>query len=71
MPGAVPRTSTFALANATMPHILALADKGWQEACRQDPHLAQGLSTHEGRLLSPAVGEALGLEAEQPEAALA
>ncbi len=70
MPGAVPRTSTFALTNATMPHVLALADKGWQRACTDDAHLAEGLSVHEGRLLSPAVGEALGIEAGRPDEVL-
>lgn len=45
MPGAVPRTSTFALTNATMPYVLALADKGWRQACRDDAALATGLST--------------------------
>ncbi len=70
MPGAVPRTSTFALANATMPHVVALADKGWRQACADDPHLAAGLSTHEGRLLNPAVGDALEIASEEPRAAL-
>ncbi|HET7074185.1 MAG TPA: alanine dehydrogenase, partial [Mycobacterium sp.] len=52
MPSAVPKTSTFALTNATMPYVLKLADHGWQAACRSDPALAKGLSTHEGMLLS-------------------
>ncbi|MDT5351307.1 MAG: alanine dehydrogenase, partial [Mycobacterium sp.] len=52
MPSAVPRTSTFALTNATMPYVLTLADHGWQAACRSDPALAKGLSTHDGALLS-------------------
>ncbi|QCO56272.1 alanine dehydrogenase [Pseudorhodobacter turbinis] len=61
MPGAVARTATLALGNATMPFMLALADKGWKEACRQDPHLLAGLNTHQGHITYPAVGEALGL----------
>ena len=47
MPGAVPRTSTYALTNATMPYVLKLADKGWKAACQADSALAKGLSTHE------------------------
>ncbi|MEM7507088.1 MAG: alanine dehydrogenase [Pseudomonadota bacterium] len=62
MPGAVARTSTIALTNATMPHLLALADKGWAEACRADPHLANGLNVHAGKLTYFAVGEALGID---------
>jgi alanine dehydrogenase len=61
MPGAVPRTSTFALNNATLPHVLALADKGWQQAIGDDPHLAAGLNVCHGRLTYPAVAESLGL----------
>ena len=71
MPGAVPRTSTFALTNATMPYVLKLADKGWREACRSDPALAKGLSTHEGMLLCEQVGEALNLPATDPTTLLA
>ncbi len=48
MPGAVARTSTFALNNATLPHALALADKGWLAAMRDDPHLRHGLNAGEG-----------------------
>ncbi|WP_022704644.1 alanine dehydrogenase [Pseudorhodobacter ferrugineus] len=61
MPGAVARTSTLALANATMPFMLALADKGWKQACADDKHLLAGLNTHAGHLTYAAVGEALGL----------
>ena len=67
MPGAVARTSTIALGNATMPYMLALADRGWQGAVEADPHLRAGLSTHRGRLTSPPVGAALGIEAITPE----
>ncbi len=70
MPGAVARTSTQALGNATLPFMLALADRGWRQALLEDPHLRAGLSTHGGRLTSPPVGEALGLEAITPDQAL-
>lgn len=66
MPGAVPRTSTFALTNATMPYVLKLADKGWQDACAADPALAKGLSTHGGKLLSEAVAKDLELPYTDP-----
>lgn len=62
MPGAVARSSTIALTNATMPHLLALADKGWAQACRDDEHLADGLNVHAGKLTYFAVGEALGID---------
>ncbi|MEQ5871133.1 alanine dehydrogenase [Sagittula sp. NFXS13] len=70
MPGAVARTSTIALGNATMPYMLALADKGWRTACKADPHLAAGLNVHAGQLTNAPVGEALGIEAITPEMAL-
>lgn len=70
MPGAVPRTSTFALTNATMPYVLKLADKGWRGACKSDPALAKGLSTHEGLLLCEQVGEALQLPTTDPASLL-
>jgi alanine dehydrogenase len=60
MPGAVARTSTWALNNATLPFALALADKGWRAACRDDAHLAQGLNVHEGQLTHEAVALSLG-----------
>lgn len=62
MPGAVARTSTIALGNATMPFMLALADKGWKRACADDPHLMHGLNIHAGKLTYAAVGEALGMD---------
>ncbi|MGR3756165.1 MAG: alanine dehydrogenase, partial [Tranquillimonas sp.] len=71
MPGAVPRSATIALGNATMPYLLALADKGWRQACIEDPHLRAGLNVQAGRLTNLAVGAALGLDAVTPEAALA
>ena len=61
MPGAVARTSTQALGNATMPFMLALADKGWKRACAEDRHLLAGLNVHAGKLTYEAVGVALGL----------
>jgi alanine dehydrogenase len=61
MPGAVARTSTQGLGNATLPFLLALADKGWRRACAEDPHLLAGLNVHDGHLTYAAVGEALGL----------
>ena len=61
MPGAVARTSTQGLGNATLPFLLALADKGWRRACAEDPHLMAGLNVHAGHLTYAAVGEALGL----------
>ena len=63
MPGAVPNTSTYALTNATMPYAVALADKGWQQACRDDQSLAYGLNTHAGKLTNAPVGEATGIDA--------
>ncbi len=62
MPGAVARTSTIALGNATMPFMLALASKGWKQACADDPHLKAGLNVHAGKLTYAAVGEALGID---------
>jgi electron transfer flavoprotein beta subunit len=71
MPGAVPRTSTLALGNATMPFMLALANKGWKKACEDDPHLLNGLNTHAGHLTYYAVGKALGIDVLAPKLALA
>jgi alanine dehydrogenase len=71
MPGAVARTSTIALGNATLPFLVALADNGWRAACLADPHLAAGLNVHAGRLTYGAVGEALGIEAVPVERVLA
>jgi alanine dehydrogenase len=61
MPGAVARTSTQALGNATLPFLMALADKGWKQACADDRHLLNGLNVHAGKLTYEAVGQALGL----------
>jgi len=61
MPGAVARTSTLALGNATLPFLMALANKGWRQACADDAHLLAGLNTHKGHLTYAAVGTALDL----------
>jgi alanine dehydrogenase len=61
MPGAVPRTSTFALNNVTLPFVLALADLGWQKALQNDPHLCAGLNVCAGAVTHPAVAQALRL----------
>jgi alanine dehydrogenase len=71
MPGAVARTSTFALNNATLPFILALADKGPKQAMLDDPHLLAGLNVHQGKITYAAVGEALGLDNVEARTALA
>ena len=70
MPGAVPNTSTYALTNATLPYTVALANKGWVQACRDDRSLALGLNTHDGRLTNGPVGEAVGIDAITVEEAL-
>ncbi|MFA7588067.1 MAG: alanine dehydrogenase, partial [Novosphingobium sp.] len=62
MPGAVARTSTYALNNVTLPHVLRMADLGWRGAMQANPHLANGLNIHAGRVTHPAVAEALGLD---------
>ncbi len=66
MPGAVARTSTIALGNATLPFMLALADKGWKQACIDDEHLLAGLNVHAGQLTYYAVGKALGIDVVSP-----
>ena len=71
MPGAVPRTSTYALNNATLPYVLALADRGYKEAMRRDPHLLAGLNVHEGRITCREVAEALEYPYQEPAKALA
>jgi alanine dehydrogenase len=63
MPGAVPRTSTLALTNATLPYVRALADLGWQAALRRDAGLAAGLNVHAGEITHDVVAKALGLTA--------
>ena len=61
MPGAVPHTSTYALTNVTLPYALALADKGWKQACIDDHPLSLGLNVHEGDVVYGAVAQEFGL----------
>jgi alanine dehydrogenase len=70
MPGAVPRTSTYALNNATLPFTLALADKGWRRALADDPHLKNGLNVAAGKVTYKAVARALGLSYTPPDAVI-
>ncbi len=70
MPGGVPRTSTFALNNATLPFTLALADKGWQRALSEDLHLRNGLNVAFGKITCRPVAEALGYKYVPPEAVM-
>jgi alanine dehydrogenase len=62
MPGAVSRTSTLALTNATFPYAMKLANADWKEACRADPALALGLNVVSGKVTYPGVAEAFGFE---------
>jgi alanine dehydrogenase len=62
MPGAVARTSTFALNNATIRHAVALADKGWKQACKDDVHLKHGLNVCQGKVTYEAVAHDLGID---------
>jgi alanine dehydrogenase len=62
MPGSVPNTSTYALTNVTMPYAVAIADKGWRQALRDDASLARGLNVHDGRVTYAEVAEAHGLD---------
>jgi alanine dehydrogenase len=71
MPGAVARTSTFALNNATLPFVLDLADKGWRRALADDPHLRAGLNIQDGRVTHEAVARDLGLDFTPPTQLLA
>jgi alanine dehydrogenase len=71
MPGAVSRTSTLALTNATFPYALTLANKGWMAACRDDRALALGVNVVDGRITYPGVAEAFGLEFTPVEQTLA
>ncbi|WP_438466563.1 alanine dehydrogenase [Marinomonas sp. PE14-40] len=71
MPGAVPRTSTFALNNATLPYIIALANKGYKAALADDAHLLNGLNVHKGLVTCRSVADNLGFEYVDPEEALA
>ncbi|MGX7950955.1 alanine dehydrogenase [Tsuneonella sp. HG249] len=62
MPGAVARTSTYALNNVTLPHALRMAEMGWKEALRANPHLAEGLNVHAGKVTYKAVADELGYD---------
>jgi alanine dehydrogenase len=64
IPGAVPHTSTLALTNATLRYALALADKGWRQACKEDTALAKGLNIVEGKVTYKAVADVFGLPYE-------
>jgi alanine dehydrogenase len=66
MPGGVPRTSTLALTNATLPYAMQLANKGWKRALRDNPALLKGLNMTEGRLTYPGVAEAFGMSYDDP-----
>jgi len=70
MPGAVARTSTFALNNATLGHGLALANKGWRQAMRDDAHLKAGLNVCQGHVTYAAVAQALGYQAVSADQAV-
>ena len=67
MPGAVPRTSTYALNNATLPFVIALANKGTRDALNSDPHLANGLTVAEGKIAHQAVADDLGMAFSLPD----
>ena len=71
MPGGVPRTSTYALNNATLPYVLALANKGWQQALKDDAHLRNGLNVAAGKVTCREVANDLGYACHAPEALLA
>jgi alanine dehydrogenase len=70
MPGAVPITSTYALTNATLPYVLALADFGVAEAARRDPGLKLGINVAAGVVTHPAVAEGVGVQYTPPEQVL-
>ena len=61
MPGAVARTSTIALNNVTLPYVIELAERGWYNAIKRNPHFANGLNVHDGKIMHPGVAEALDL----------
>ncbi len=67
MPGGVPRTSTLALTNATLPYAVTLADKGWRRACADDPALARGINVVDGTITHPGVAEAFEMRSEDVE----
>src|SRR5690606_30144031 len=70
MPGGVARTSTYALNNATLPHVVRLANLGWKQALSSDPHLRAGLNIWNGRVTCAPVADARGLDYVSPDATL-
>ena len=70
MPGGVPRTSTLALTNATLPYALTLADMGWRSACSRDPALAKGVNIVDGHITYPGVADTFGLDCADVQAFL-
>jgi len=66
MPGAVPRTSTLALTNATLPYVMQLANKGWQQALRDNTALLKGLNIVNGQITCQGIADAFGLECQAP-----
>ena len=66
MPGGVPRTSTLALTNATLPYALQLANKGWKQALKDNPALLKGLNMFDGKVTYPGVAEAFGMQTHAP-----
>jgi alanine dehydrogenase len=64
MPGAVPKTSTFALTNATMPYVISLANKGLERAAKESAAMARGVNTYQGKVPHDAVAEALNVSHE-------
>jgi len=70
MPGGVPRTSTYALNNATLPFVLALADKGWRKALADDPHLRNGLNVAHGKVTCKPVADVQGYKFVDPREAI-
>jgi len=71
MPGGVPRTSTLALTNATLPYALQLANKGWKRALKENPALLKGLNIVDGKVTYAGVAEAFGMEFSEPAAFVA
>ena len=70
MPGGVPRTSTYALNNVTLPHVIALANKGYQQALKDDRWLRDGLNVHQGKITQREVAQDLGYDFHDPETLL-
>src|SRR5918993_1867484 len=71
MPGGVPRTSTLALTNATLPYAIQLANKGWKQALKESLALRKGLNMHDGKVTYPGVAEAFGMDFSEPAQFLA